>query len=107
MIVLKRPVIASSSGETLYLALKRRGVSLRASSLRLPDRDVLYVTIRSTLPDPQHLPIRESGLPWCVLQCSLLIRNNPPVGPYISICLWSYDGPRGVGVSYDQGTLVQ
>ena len=35
-----------------------------------------------------------------------LTRNTPSVGPYSSICLWPYGGPRGGAVSYGRGTPV-
>ena len=34
------------------------------------------------------------------------IRNRCPLGPYRSLCLGPYGGPRGSAVSYQRGTAV-
>ena len=35
-----------------------------------------------------------------------LIRNTPTWDPTVALCLGTYGDPRGVGVSYERGTLV-
>ena len=33
-------------------------------------------------------------------------KHPPPKDTTVALCLGTYDGPKGVGVSYERGTLV-
>ena len=50
--------------------------------------------------------MKESLAGSAVYRGALLIRNTPPVGPTVALCLGTYGDPRGVSVSYEQGTPV-
>ena len=51
-------------------------------------------------------PLNRSCLPRFLLQGYLAHKTPPPLDPTAGLCLGPFDDPKGVGVSYERGSLV-
>ena len=78
------------------------------------DRSVQYLMITAQIDGPRgvtewHVPLKKARLPTraCYGGTSPIRTPPPPWDATVALCLGTYGDPRGLGVSYQRGTLAE